>query len=204
MAISTNFTFLVTPALDVCRRTWSFFHCIVENLADSLNTSTRVSTINKCTGNMPAFVPYISGSQAKQFPDVRKTMTDLGKLLLHLCLRGVFFQQSVIKSRTGILLGGWEKQQPPLPRSRPALDACWRTWSFFQQASSTRPIYRIHPFTRVSTSYSNNPRRRFPPQIALMFQRVSKDFSVFPTDFRRSSTKSQGIPGVSKESESIR
>ena len=42
-------------------------------------------------------------------PDVRPKMTDLGKLLLRLCLRGVFFQQSVIKSRTGILLGGWEQ-----------------------------------------------------------------------------------------------
>ena len=45
----------------------------------------------------------------EQFPEVQQKMLNLGKLLLRLCLRGVFFQQSVIKSRTGILLGGWEK-----------------------------------------------------------------------------------------------
>ena len=72
-----------------------------------------------------------------------------------------------------------KKQQPQIPRSRPALDACWRTWSFFQQASSTQPIYRIHPFTRVSTSYSNNPRRRFSPQIALICERIPKTSTYF-------------------------
>ena len=39
-------------------------------------------------------------------PEFKDKIFNLGKLLLRLCLRGVFFQQSVIKSRTGIFLGG--------------------------------------------------------------------------------------------------